>query len=91
MASSQASVEYFLIAGYTHGARIANDVLGLISDIIRGLDVLKQQRQVASHEPKGHREASRREVELRSMGPKDGPKPLISNQRPFRPLKLGLG
>jgi hypothetical protein len=53
-ASSQASVEYFLIAGYTHGARIANDVLGLISDIIRGLDVLKQQRQVASHEPKGH-------------------------------------
>ena len=54
MASSQTSVEYFLIAGYTHGARIANDVLGLISDIIRGLDVLKQQRQVASHEPKGH-------------------------------------
>jgi len=34
----------FLTAGHTHGARIANDVLGLISDIIRGLDVLKQQR-----------------------------------------------
>ena len=44
MASSQASVEYFLTAGHTHGARIANDVLGLISDIIRGLDVLEQQR-----------------------------------------------
>ena len=43
MASSQASVEYFLTAGYTHGARIANDVLGLISDIIRGLDVLEHQ------------------------------------------------
>jgi len=47
MASSQASVEHFLMAGYTHGARIANDVLGLISDIIRGLDVLKQQGSAA--------------------------------------------
>ena len=34
----------FLTADNTHGARIANDVLGLISDIIRGLDVLEQQR-----------------------------------------------
>ena len=25
------------------------------------------------------------------MGPKDGPKPLVSNQRRFRPLRLGLG
>ena len=48
-ASSQASVEYFLIAGYTHGARIANDVLGLISD--------NSAPAGGRHEPKGHREA----------------------------------
>ena len=34
----------FLAAGHTHGARVANDVLGLIPGIIRGFDVLKQQR-----------------------------------------------
>jgi len=44
----------FLTAGYTHGARIANDVLGLISDIVRGLDGLKQQRS-ADGQPSAQR------------------------------------
>ena len=39
----------FLTAGYTHGARIANDVLGLISD--------NSAPAGGRHEPKGHREA----------------------------------
>lgn len=32
----------FLVAQYTHGARIANDIAGLIADLIRALDALEQ-------------------------------------------------
>lgn len=32
----------FVVAQYIHGARIANDILGLIADIIRSLDAIEQ-------------------------------------------------
>ena len=31
-----------LVAQYPHGARIANDIAGLIADLIRALDALEQ-------------------------------------------------
>jgi hypothetical protein len=32
----------FIVAQYSSGARVANDVLGLIADLIRSLDVIEQ-------------------------------------------------
>ena len=32
----------FLVARYMHGARVANDILVLIADIIRSLDVVEK-------------------------------------------------
>jgi hypothetical protein len=32
----------FIVAQYTNGARIANDILGLIADLIHALDVIEQ-------------------------------------------------
>jgi hypothetical protein len=32
----------FLVAQYMHGARVANDILVLIADIIRSLDVIEK-------------------------------------------------
>ena len=32
----------FIIAQYSSGARIANDILGLIADLIRALDAIEQ-------------------------------------------------
>jgi hypothetical protein len=41
MLISQVSVA-FMVAQYAPGARIANDILGLIADIICALDVIEQ-------------------------------------------------
>ena len=32
----------FIVAQYASGARVANDILGLIADIIRALDAIEQ-------------------------------------------------
>ena len=32
----------FIVAQYMQGARVANDVLGLIADLIRSLDAIEQ-------------------------------------------------
>ena len=31
----------FIIAQFTHGARISNDILGLIADLLRDLDAME--------------------------------------------------
>ena len=32
----------FVVAQYAHGARVANDVIGLLADLIRSLDAIEQ-------------------------------------------------
>ena len=38
----------FLVAQFTHGARITNDILGLIADLLRELDAM--EAMLNSHE-----------------------------------------
>ena len=42
----------FLVAQFTHGARITNDILGLIADLLRDLDameVIRREGELARH------------------------------------------
>ena len=41
----------FLVGQYVSGARLANDVCGLIADLIRALDVLEQQQRGSGGQP----------------------------------------
>jgi hypothetical protein len=41
----------FLSSGFTLGARLSLDIVGLIADIIRALDILEQQRRGSGGQP----------------------------------------
>lgn len=41
----------FLVAQYTHGARMANDITGLIADILRDLDLLEVMLKAGGVKP----------------------------------------